>query len=363
MNQLIKVLHSELQDSIGGIESFLYNLLQCVDRNQVQFDFLMRGENEQFEKKLTDLGANIYKVPSNYIEYITKVKRILREQDYDIVHIHKNSAANIILPKIVKSTSKAKLIVHSHNTSPSSGSKLLLLLHKMNRNKLYNLADYYFACSDLAAEWMFGKEYKYKNVKIVKNGIIVQNFAYNPNIRIAMRKKMGIENDFVIGHVGAFRKQKNQEYLLEILSKLPLKNTKLFFVGQGDFLEYVKEKSTKYHEDDRVRFLGSRSDISNLLQAFDVFVMPSLWEGLSVAAIEAQASGLPVLLSDKVSKKSKITKNVSFYSLDNLDSWIKAIIDIDKNFVRRDVIKEIREAGYDMQDTATMITDFYKKIC
>lgn len=359
---MINVLHSELQSNIGGIESFLCNLLQCIDRKNIHFDFLMRGENKELERRLTNLGANIYKVPTGYRNYINFVKKLLKKNKYDIVHIHKNSAANILLPEIVKRNCNAKLIVHSHNTSPSNGSKLLILLHRINKKRLYNLADYHFACSDLAAEWMFGKDYLHKNVQVIKNGIIVKNFEYNSTVRKEIRKKLNIENKFVVGHVGAFRKQKNQEYLLRIVSRLPKENIKLILVGQGERFDYIKEKAKNYGIEEKVIFLGSRSDISDLLQAFDVFVMPSLWEGLSIAAIEAQASGLPVLLSDNVSKKSKVTNNVYFCNLENINNWIETISTIKKQFIRYDTTKEIEKAGYDMQKTAVFIGNFYKKI-
>lgn len=356
---MIRVLHSELQSNIGGIEAFLLNLTKTIDKTNLQFDFLMRGNNPYLENTLKNYGANIYKVPSGMSNYYKFVKNILVKNNYDFVHVHKNSAANIVLPLMVKKFTNAKLIVHSHNTSPSSGSKIAIMLHKINRNKLMQLSDYRFACSDTAAQWMFGRKYKQENVQIIKNGIILDNYLFNPDIRKWVRASLGLTNKFVIGHVGAFRKQKNHEFLLEIFSKLNIPNAILLFIGDGPLINSIKQRAVDLGISDQVMFLGSRNDVANLLQAIDVFVMPSLWEGLSIATIEAQASGLPLILSNKVSKLTKITDNVSFLNLSDIDSWIKKITYYRNNFIRGNQLLNVRKAGYDMRDTVNKIQAIY----
>ena len=215
---MIRVLHSELQSNIGGIEAFLLNLTKTINKTNLQFDFLMRGDNSYLENTLKDYGANIYKVPSGMLNYYKFVKNILIKNNYDFVHVHKNSAANIVLPLMVKKYTNAKLIVHSHNTSPSGGSKVAIILHKINKNKLMRLSDYRFACSDTAAAWMFGHDYKDEQVKIIKNGIILKDYVYNPEMRNKVRTDLRLTNKFVIGHVGAFREQKNHKFLLKLFT-------------------------------------------------------------------------------------------------------------------------------------------------
>lgn len=356
---MIRVLHSELQSNVGGIEAFLLNLTKTIDRTNLQFDFLMRGDNSYLETTLKNYGANIYKVPSGISNYYKFVKNILINNNYDFVHVHKNSAANIVLPLMVKKYTNAKLIIHSHNTSPSSGSRVAIMLHKINKNKLMQLSDYRFACSDTAAAWMFGNDYVDKQVKIIKNGIIVKDYTYNPEIRNKIRAEMGLEGKFVIGHVGAFREQKNHKFLLKLFSQLSIPNAELVLVGEGSLKNEMKNYAQELGIQDKVLFLGSRNDVSQLLQAFDVFAMPSLWEGLSVATIEAQASGLPTLVSKNVSSNTKITNQLIFVPLQS-EVWVKKIREIKKNNQDRPNNSEIiNKAGYDMQVSSQIIRNMY----
>lgn len=358
---MIKVLHSELQDNIGGIESFLLNLTKCINREEFQFDMLMRGNNQYLESNLEKLGVKIYKVPTNIIEYYKFLKKLLISKNYDYVHVHKNSAANILLPIMVKKYSKAKLIIHSHNTNPSSGSHIAIMLHKINRRKLLKLSDYRYACSDTAAKWMYGKNYKSENVIIVKNGILVNDYIYNPGLRRKTRTELNLNGKYVIGHVGAFRKQKNHQFLIELFSKLNLSNSELILVGDGPLRHEVEKQVKDLGIENKVKFLGSRHDVSNLLQAMDIFVMPSLWEGLSISTIEAQTSGLPLILSNKVSRLSALTNKVEFLSLKDINQWIREIkIVKHSNFTRQNESRIIQSSGYDMKVTAKKIEKTYE---
>lgn len=356
---MVRVLHSELQSNIGGIEAFLLNLTKTINKTNLQFDFLMRGDNSYLENTLKDYGANIYKVPSGMLNYYKFVKNILIKNNYDFVHVHKNSAANIVLPLMVKKYTNAKLIVHSHNTSPSGGSKVAIILHKINKNKLMRLSDYRFACSDTAAAWMFGHDYKDEQVKIIKNGIILKDYVYNPEMRNKVRTDLRLTNKFVIGHVGAFREQKNHKFLLKLFSQLNIPNAELVLVGEGPLKEEMKRYAKELGIQDKVLFLGSRNDVNNLLQAFDVFAMPSLWEGLAIAAIEAQTSGLPTLVSTNFPTDEKVTNQLYFLTL-QIQIWIKKINEIEENSKKRPNNSEIiKKAGYDMQDTVNEIKTLY----
>ena len=356
---MVRVLHSELQSNIGGIEAFLLNLTKTINKTNLQFDFLMRGDNSYLENTLKDYGANIYKVPSGMLNYYKFVKNILIKNNYDFVHVHKNSAANIVLPLMVKKYTNAKLIVHSHNTSPSGGSKVAIILHKINKNKLMRLSDYRFACSDTAAAWMFGHDYKDEQVKIIKNGIILKDYVYNPEMRNRVRTDLRLTNKFVIGHVGAFREQKNHKFLLKLFSQLNIPNAELVLVGEGPLKEEMKRYAKELGIQDKVLFLGSRNDVNNLLQAFDVFAMPSLWEGLAIAAIEAQTSGLPTLVSTNFPTDVKVTNQLYFLPL-QIQIWIKKINEIEENSKKRPNNSEsIKKAGYDMQDTVNEIKTLY----
>ena len=359
---MIRVLHSELQSNIGGIEAFLLNLTKTIDKTNLQFDFLMRGNNPYLENTLKNYGANIYKVPSGMSNYYKFVKNILVKNNYDFVHVHKNSAANIVLPLMVKKFTNAKLIVHSHNTSPSSGSKIAIMLHKINRNKLMQLSDYRFSCSDTAAEWLFGDDYIDKRVKIIKNGIITKDYVYDPKVRKQVRQQLDLEGKFAIGHVGAFREQKNHKYLLDIFSKLDIPDAELVLVGDGVLREKIVTRAKELGIQNKVKFLGRRNDINRILQGFDLFVMPSLWEGLSVSAVEAQASGLRLILSENVSHSIKVTPNVQFLNLDDINAWINEIKkDSAATYKRKDESESIVKGGYDMSETSSYLRKIYQE--
>lgn len=358
---MIKVLHSELQANIGGIESFLLNLTKSIDMSNIHFDMLMRGNNQFLEDELKKLGVTIYKVPTNPIQYYRFVKNLLKTNNYDFVHVHKNSAANIVLPLMVKKYTNSKLIVHSHNTNPSGGSKLAVVLHKLNRNKLIKLSDYRLACSDTAAEWMYGKDYKDKQVKIIKNGIIAKDYLYDPKVRKMMRKQLGLEGKFVIGHVGAFREQKNHKFLIDLFAKINIPNAELVLVGDGPLKNKIEDQVESLKLENKVKFLGSRNDVNNILQAFDIFIMPSLWEGLSIAAIEAQASGLPTLVSKNFSKETKISDLIAYLSLNQPEKWIDYIQNwFNTCHVRKSSLQEINNSGYDMQLSSQIIREIYE---
>lgn len=359
---MIKVLHSELAGRIGGIETFLLNLTKCIDRNKVQFEFLSRKDNPVIEQQLKNYGCIIHKVSKNYFKYCNEVKQIIDMGNYDIVHIHKNSAADIILPIIAKCRSDAHIIVHSHNTKPQKSSFLKIVLHTINRPFLTKIADSYFTCSDLAANWLYGNRLARKaDIKFIKNGIVTERYKFDPKKRKCMREKLGIQDNFVIGHVGRFNKQKNHKFLIDIINNLNNDRDVLLLVGDGVLYKEVTEYVKQLNLEDKVFFLGERNDVDELMQAMDIFVMPSLWEGLPISCVEAQASGLPVLLSKDTSQMCAITDNVTFLSIDDVQTWCRYIDKVRNNFIRHDVSSEIIEAGFDMKNTASFLENFYKE--
>lgn len=358
---MITVLHSELQGDIGGIESFLLNLSRCVNQKEVHFDFLIKGENKKLEQRLLKLGCNVYKVPdNNLIKYVLFICRILKKNNYNYVHIHKNSAINIVLPILTKFLSNAKIIIHSHNTDPSNSPIFLKILHYINRPILNYIADYRFACSNEAQNWLFGRK-KLVDVTIVHNGIILDDYIFNIIERAKIRKELGLANKTVLGNVGGFRKQKNQIFMINILKLINDNSVVLLLVGTGKDLPIVEDYVKKSKLANNVFFFKERSDVNNILSAMDIFLMPSLWEGLPVASVEAQASGLPLLLSDNISKEVKLTNKVYFLSLDNLKRWVEKIHYLSKKKREDADINKIIEAGYDMKNTGLKITEFYKK--
>lgn len=364
MSYPIRILHIEIRGGIGGIETFLLNLYTAIDKQKVQFDFISTANTVALEKKFTDKGACVYKIPEplNIFKYYKSLKEIIKKNGYTIVHIHKNSAANIIPFIICKKLGIKTIVAHSHNTAPIKG-RFSKILHRINRKRLLNIKTDAFACSELAAKWLYGTNYINKNgIQILKNGIDTQKFVFNSEVRKKVRNKLGINNSFVIGHVGRLMKQKNQEFLIDIFYKLLDKkaNSVLVLCGMGELENELRTKVKKLNIEKKVLFLGSRTDINEIMQAMDVFVLPSLYEGLPVVGIEAQCSGLPMIVSDTVSSEIKISNLVTFLSLNsNIDEWVFNIIDSYERFERVDMSDVITKAGYNIKATAKYLENFY----
>lgn len=358
----MKVLHSELEYRLGGIESFLINLSRASINENMQFDFLMRGNNDIIESKIQAFGGKIYKVPAKRVAYILFVLRLIINEKYDVIHLHKNSAADLLLPIIAKLVSGSKIIIHSHNTQPSTSSTIKIFLHKMNRPLLNRIADVKLACSDKSADWLFGEKVnRDKKIPIILNGVFIEDFKYDESIRDELRTGMGVsKDDFLIGHVGVFRTQKNHGFLIEMLSQINDSHVKLLLVGEGSLKEEMIEKAKELGVFDRVIFYGQSDQVNRLLQAMDLFMMPSLYEGLSVSCVEAQASGLPVVLSNTVSEMSKIADDVIMLPINDVSIWVKEVDSCFKARRRNDNSDSIRKHGFDMYNTARVIEGYYR---
>lgn len=358
----VRVLHLELDCHLGGIESFLFNLYNQIDRDKVQFDFVTRAEKPAMASELEKLGARIYKVPSyhNPIEYMKKLDSII-ENGYDVVHIHKNSAA-IVLPFIVAHRHpNVRVFAHSHNTSPSIGGATQVL-HLINKGVLWKCSDEHFACSQVAGEWMYGAN---RNYTVLKNGINTSNYRYEDKRRLIKRKELGIEEStFVIGNVGRFTEQKNHKRLVQIFEEIlrTHDDSILMLIGDGEQRKMVEGYCKERNLIEHVRFLGIRKDIADLMMAMDAFMMPSIYEGLPIVAIEAQSAGLPLYLSDTISKETNITNSVQWFSLEEDNKSIADKICIEQRTAQRRVEQntKVRAAGFDMKETADYLCRKYQ---
>ena len=297
----IKVLEIGMSYKIGGIESFLINY--CSRMEDVDFCFINVFENakkEEFYKKISNIGK-IYNLPDyrkHPIKFVKEIKRIQEKEHFDILHYNMNSAV-YLTPLIAGKIAKIKTrIAHSHNSSSDKGI-LKLLLHQINKNFIPLFANYYFACSDLAGIWFFSKKTRKTNhYNIINNAINISEYEYNSEIRTKKRKELGInKNDFVIGHVGRFKPQKNHIFLVELIKKINKENNniKLLLIGEGPLKSDIKKMIIENRLEDTVLLLGERNDTNELYQAMDLFVLPSIYEGLPIVGIEAQASMLPCI--------------------------------------------------------------------
>jgi len=286
----------------------------------------------------------------------------LQNNSYDIVHIHSGSISVLALSAYVAyKEGVSKVIVHSH----SSGEKPSLkhyILKKLSTPFFYKCVTNYCACSKPAAEWKFPKKIVEKNTIVLKNGIDTKLFKYNSDKRSEYRSKLSIdEQAFVIGHVGRFSFEKNQKFLVNVFCKIKerVQNCKLVLIGAGEELEAIKHLVVKQGIQDKVLFVGNVNNVNDYMQVFDVFVFPSLFEGLGMVGIEAQGAGLPVVVSDRVPADMQLTDAVSFLSLESsCDEWADCICGY-KGYKRKDTSEEIRKKGFDICTTVEELQCLY----
>lgn len=362
VNRPIKVLY--INGNImkrGGIEAFMMNYFRHIDRNKVHIDFVVHGYDKGvYDDEILAVGSKIYHVPTKSkhpIAYPKKLREIFSSGEYQIVHSHCDAMSGWIL-KIAKESGVPIRIAHSHNTDHLTNNPVKRLINNQAKRRIPIYATHLFACSQEAGEWLFGSKATFE---IINNAIDVSKFSFNTELRREIRQKLDISEDFVIGHVGRFDYQKNQEFLIPILRKIceVNKNTKLLFVGAGSTQENVRKLAEDSGVADHVLFLGSRADVSELYNAFDVFVLPSRFEGLGIVAIEAQANGLPCILSDEIPHIVKINSNVTFLPLNLEMQWEEQICHAGSRVCNSIAIQK---AGYDIYTEAQKLQEIYSKM-
>lgn len=356
----IKVLHVFGFFDKGGAESMAMNLFKNIDRDKVEFGFVVHGEAVGAnEKEVLEAGAEVFRVPEytgkNHFQYREAWKKIFREHpEYKIIHSHVRSTANIFF----KIANKYGLttIAHSHNTS--SGSGLQAVVKNFFQRGIRKHADEFIGCSKEAGEWLFGETIcSQDNFHVLNNAIKASDFAYNEKVRHVKRNELNVSDKIVIGHIGRFYKQKNHEFLIDIFNEVYKRanNVELILVGEGDTerKQLIEKKVLKLGLEDSVKFLGIRSDISELLQAFDVFLFPSFFEGLPVTLVETQAAGLPALVTNTISKDIQLTTLISYLSLnDPVEKWATQLLEIVNNTSRENTTRSIKEGYYDIETTS-----------
>lgn len=360
---MIKVLQIGMCDTLGGIESYLINYQRNIDKNKIHFDYInMTNGDLCFQDELLKYGSNIHKVydyKKNPIKYIKELRKIIIENEYDIVHYNMNSAV-FLYPLIASKLAKVKTIVaHSHNSSNDKGF-LKGLIHNINKHFIPLFANTYFACSEIAGKWFFSSSIiNSKKYFIINNAINQEKYTYDDIIRKEKRRELGIdENTLVIGHVGRFYKQKNHEFLINVFEKVvnENKNIKLLLVGTGPLQDRIKKIVKERNIENKVIFIGQTNDVNKLYQAFDIFLLPSIYEGLPLVGVEAQCSGCNCIFSDNITKELKLTKNCKFLPIDNCDQWKNEILKFNKDSNRN----KLEIPSYDIKLNAQKLLEIYE---
>lgn len=365
---MIKVMHAVSIMNRAGQETFIMNMYRNIDRSEIQFGFQCSVSGiGDFDEEIKVLGGEIYHLEENrcripFLKYINDIRiqyRFFKEhKDYEVYHIHTYHAFNAWLSIVgAKMAGVQKVVLHSHNTFGMHPT-----LHKFFRFFLKYMKIERLACSKMAAEWMYGEK-EVARVKIINNGINAEEFVFQKEERLKKRKELGIDNNLVIGHIGRFMPQKNHKFLIDIFEQIVKKDNKaiLLLIGVGELQNEIEEMVKQKRLIENVRFMGTRTDIRELLWAMDLFLFPSLYEGLSVVAIEAQAAGVPVLAADTLTKETKITDCMQFYSLKRSPKeWAEQVNIIIKRGHQK-TLDSIRKAHYDMKENVSVMERIYLK--
>ena len=357
--------------SNGGQDSYIMNMYRHMDRERVQFDFFtpFMIRNMDMQAEVEALGGHMsaagYPFGEDNNRYFREgVTAFLQEHPYEIVHIHSGSTYALMLgAKVARQCGARRVIVHSH-----CGGFVNLkyrLIRALSRQALLTYPTDYFACSHLAARWKFPTPVIRKGqYRVLKNAVDTTVFRYDPSVREQYRRELGLTDKLVVGHIGRFAPQKNHHFLVEIFAALAAVEPKahLVLVGYGDLQEEILAKIDRLGLSDRVQFLGVRRDAAALMNAFDVFLLPSFFEGLPVVGVEAQATGLPVVTSTGVTPELPLPKLSVYKPLsDTPEQWAQQILK-SARLPRQDTTQQMIDAGYDVKVAAQVMQRIYEEM-
>lgn len=367
MNEPVRVLHVLGGLTLGGAESRVMDLYRNINREKMQFDFLIHTEEEQhFEKEVVNLGGNVYRIPRfkmyNYFSYRKAIKQFFASHhEFRAVHGHMTSTASIYLP-IAKKSGVPITIAHARSAGVDKGLKGYLT--KLLRRDLKYKADYCLSCSKEAGIAVYGQDWINKGkVEVIPNAIDARKYSFDGSVRLKLRKELGLDDKLVIGHVGSFRTAKNHFFMIQIFEKIKekRKDAVLLLVGEGILMNQVKEQVNKAGLQESVIFTGNKADVSPYYQVMDYLLFPSLYEGLPGTIMEAQTAGLKCLVSDTVTPEVKISDLVNFYSLNRTaNEWAEYILQ-NISYERVNHYDDVYAAGFDIQAQIYRYNEIYKK--
>lgn len=385
MGEAVRVLHVLGNTNLGGAESRIMDLYRHTDRNRVQFDFLVHsGEEGFFEKEIRELGGRIFRVPRfriyNYFSYRKALKEFFQKHhEFALVQGHMTSTAAIYLP-IAKKAGVKKTAAHARSAGVDKGLKGTMT--RFLRRNLADKADYLFTCSELAGISVYGEKAVQEGKTIfIPNAIDCAGFTFDPEKRKKMREELGLTDAIIIGHVGRFHYAKNHEYLLRVFAELCRMSAgaggstaetgadqkyHLILLGEGPLMEDTRKLAEELCVADRVHFLGNHKNIADYYQAMDYFVYPSRYEGMPGTIVEAQASGLPCLMSDTICREVIATELVETMSIEKepkvwaeeLQRRMDALVSKQEN--REKYAAKMAAAGFDVQAQAERMMRFYE---
>lgn len=366
----IKILHMTPPNINNGVYRYIFNHMRYMDMQKYQFAFLTKGAAElKLTKEYQEYGFAVYMLQNtqrNNREELRKEIVSVLSRGYDVIHLHTSSWRGFLIEQIAVEMGIRKVIVHSHSSgidvADDTERKKQMEEHKKYRDQFsMEYATDVCACSALAADWLFGSRIPRKQIQILPNAIDVERYRFNPKKRQEIRRFLNLENRIVIGNVGRYSYQKNQEFLVRAFAQAHVRNTSLFLLcmGEGKQLKHLVELIKQLNIEDSVLCMEWQENVEDYLQAMDTFCLPSKFEGLPISAIEAQAAGVRCLISDTVTREIQITDLVKFLPLKEV-YWIEELAEseIDRYRDRQD--EEIARAGYDIRIAAERLEELYR---
>lgn len=359
MSEPIRVLQVVTYMGRGGLETMLMNYYRNIDRDKVQFDFLThRDERWDYDNEIESLGGKIYHLPKlNPFSksYLNALDKFFNEhKEYQIVHCHQDCLSGVVL-KVAKKNGVKFTIAHSHNANQDKNLKYLIKLFE--KRKIPKYADKLFACGNEAGRWMFNTD----NFEVLNNAIDTDLYTYNKEKADKVKKEFSIENKFVVGHVGRFNYPKNHKFIIDVFNEVQKvkEDSVLMLVGDGDLRAEIEQKVRDLGLSDKVIFTGVRSDVNDLMHGMDVFLFPSLYEGLGIVLIEAQAAGLKCIISENIPKDGVLTNDVTSISLNQSPAvWANEILKY-QEYKRANNKEIIKKVNYDIKNNAKTLEHFY----
>lgn len=366
MEEKTKILRIIGECKSGGTETIALNYYKNIDHDKIKMDFLFYGNNlKRFNDELEKNGdkvINVEKYSKNMIKSIKQIRDVVKKEKYDIVHAQLNTLN--FFPLLGAFLGGAKIrIASNHSTANLKYEFRKSIIKYILRPTCGLMATNYAACSNFAGEWAFGrKNVKNGKVKIIHNAIDLKNFRYSNNIRMNVRKREDWEDKFIIGHVGRFVEQKNHKFIVNIFKEIHERNenARLVFIGDGELISDIKKQVNKLRLDEYVYFYGVRFDVNELMQGMDLFLFPSLYEGLGNVITEAQAVSLQSVVSDQVPKEIGLTEFVEFVPLNApVEKWAESVIKYVDGYKKRDTYEDLVNAGYEIKSAAKELEKYY----
>ena len=362
--QPIRVLNMFTIMDRGGAETMVMNYYRHIDRTKVQFDFLVhRQQRGAYDDEIEALGGRIYRMCPVYPQNFARYKRDLRgffqaHSEYKIIHSHMSELGYFAFREAERQGVPVR-ICHAHNAPHGFDAKMFIRTYFKKRMMPY--LTHLFMCGEESGKWLYGEKNKSRFI-MLNNAIDAASYTYDLSKREELRRQLGLADELVIGHVGRFNPQKNHPFLMDIFAALLKKESSavLLLVGGGEGMSKMQEKVQELGIAEHVRFLGVRSDVADLMQAMDMFVLPSLYEGLPVTMVEAQAAGLPCIISDKVPPECILTEGlVDVMPLSaSPGAWAEKIL-AKRAIPRTDRRAEIAAHGFDITTEAVKLQEFY----